>query len=156
MTDAQTKRGSKLEIDARPPRAKRESEFGTGLVYPIGLYLAHAGRIREMREAEKKSKEFADANKLPKVTGELWPQMWFNGASDHLFDIQYPKNMPPRLMNRIDRWSGKARNFGHGDGLMGRISISWKDVEDSIDEGKAILRAIDRWLDVKSLRGRWE
>jgi len=48
---------------------KRESEFGKGLTYCIGLFLAHAER------------------KIDFGTDERSAETWFNGASDHLYEI---------------------------------------------------------------------
>ena len=44
------------------------SEFGKGLTYCIGLFLAHAERSDEICS------------------------LWFNGAADHLYELEIPDN----------------------------------------------------------------
>ena len=64
------------------------SEFGKGLCYCIGLFLAHA---------EREVKTERDAG------------LWFNAASDHLIELQV-EDAPKSVRNRLKEfaWSEAA------------------------------------------------
>ncbi len=54
----------------------KESEFGKGLCYCLGLFLAHKGRITS---DVKTYKSIGDGNRAY--------SMWFYGATDHLYEF---------------------------------------------------------------------
>lgn len=58
------------------------SEFGSGFLYCIGLFLMHATLHMGPRQAET----------------------WFSGATDHLLDMQIPENLSPDIKARIELW----------------------------------------------------
>lgn len=64
------------------------SEFGTGLSYCLGLFLAHAER------------------NTPFSTNIKY-EMWFYGASDHLFELQ-TKQAPKHLRKRLKAFQNKC------------------------------------------------
>lgn len=115
-----------------------ESEFGQGLTYCIGLFLAHADR------AEQYKKDMDSA---------IWPEMWFNGASDHLFGLVAPLSNN-KLCKEISRWKEKVLHWGHG---FPQPPATKKDVYWSIEKAKEFLRRIDeKLLGVKTIKGQWE
>src|SRR5438552_18754349 len=67
-----------------------ESEFGKGLSYCLGLFLAHAERDQR-----------------------LGPELWFNGASDHLYDLQVD-SAPEELRVRLTQFRARSLDFVHG------------------------------------------
>jgi len=106
------------------------SEFGKGLTYCIGLFLAHAERAI-----------FQDDY-----------GMWFNGASDHLYELD-PSTLPKRLENRVNRFKDKCIEWRlmWGDDKPTKENFEW-----SIQEAKDLLRAIDKNNGVKTKKGGWE
>jgi len=60
----------------------KTSEFGQGLTYCLGLFLAHEWNLKEMEKT------------YSKVGLNDWVSIWFNGASDHLYDLEIPDKLP--------------------------------------------------------------
>ena len=112
-----------------------ESEFGQGLTYCIGLFLAHAERVKGYKESFSHN----------------WAGMWFNSAADHLYglDVSCIKNR--KLKKEIAGWRDKCLDFGLGD------TATEKDVFLAIQQAKDFLREIDaKILKVKTIKGSWE
>lgn len=106
----------------------KESEFGMGLCYCLGLFLAHAERKVD--------------------TGED-TSLWFNGAADHLFEMQIPLELPVRLAKRLEKFQSECLSF-----RLERASKTEKS--DAIQEAKDLLRAIDKLHGVPTIKGCWE
>lgn len=109
-------------------------EFGKGLCYCLGLFLAHAERFQEDDEFGKRA------------------DMWFNGASDHLYELQVeaaPKELQPRLQNLQD----KVLEWGHGRKMKAAKST---DVYWSIGEAKELLMLIDSAHGVPTEKAQWD
>ena len=111
---------------------KQESEFGKGLAYCLGLFLAHAERYKSTA---------VDA------------ETWFNGASDHLYEIVIPKSFSKKLRNRITVFQNKCLTWGHG---FKEPAPTAEDKEWAIGECKNLLLEIDKQLGIKPIRGTWE
>lgn len=120
---------------------KQNSEFGKGLTYCLGLFLCHSERDYLITENDK---EKMIINK---------PHMWFYGASDHLFDLQIPKTLPKVLQKRLKEFQRKC--------LIWRLPMMQEDKateEDriwAVDEAKELLRAVDRYYGIKTIKGDW-
>ena len=118
---------------------KKESEFGKGLTYCIGLFLAHAERYEDY----KKNNRF-DNN----------AEMWFNGASDHLYEIDTNCLPKGKLRKDIEDWRDKVIHFGHG---FSKPYPKEKDVFWSVEKAKEFLFLIDKkLLKLKPIKGSWE
>ena len=116
------------------------SEFGKGLTYCIGLFLAHVERFRD----ESKTA----------MSDELWPGMWFNSASDHLYELDISKVTNKKLHKELCAWQQKVLHWGHG---FQKPSATKEDVYWSIEKAKEFLRQIDaKMLNVKTIKGSWE
>ena len=110
--------------------AKKISEFGKGLTYCIGLFLAHTER------------EIYDKNY----------HIWFNGASDHLYELDLSK-VNKSLKKQLSEWRTKVIHWGHG------FSEPYPTEEDfnwSIQQAKDFLREIDTKIGIKTVQGSWE
>lgn len=114
---------------------KRTSEFGKGCVYCLGLFLAH----------EYKN---IDYNKNIELMGHLW----FNAASDHLYEMEIPKEFPYRLKKQIRDLERFALSNGHGI----KTDATKEDVLYAINEAKNILFKIDKFLGLKPIKGEYE
>ncbi len=113
------------------------SEFGRGLVYCLGLFLAHQFQWGETREILK----------------ENWAQSWFNGASDHLYELQYDKAPTQQLKDRLKTLREKGLNWGHG---FKEVLPTEKDMDWAISEAKDILLEIDKFYSVPAEKGDWD
>ncbi len=120
------------------------SDFGRGLCYNLGLFLEHAEHgflVNVMRRAESKA------------INEHIPETWFNGASDHLFDLEIPKTLPASLQKRLKRFQKKVLNWGHG---FPKKKATEKNMEWATQEAKDLLRLIDEIHGIKTKKGDWE
>jgi hypothetical protein len=115
---------------------KEESEFGKGLTYCLGLFLAHAERHR-------KEKGLIDG---------LKPSIWFNGSSDHLYDLVIPNNLPLNLQKRLADLKDKCIEWGHGF----KIEATMDELNWSLEEAKELLRLIDEHHKIKTIEATWK
>src|SRR5690348_8276229 len=88
-------------MSSRSPEVCPESEFGKGLTYCLGLFLAHAERWSKDSGAGR-------------VMGTDRPGSWFNSASDHLYELQIPEVLPESLRIRLANLQHKSLVWGHG------------------------------------------
>lgn len=127
---------------------KEQSDYGKGLCYCLGLFLAHSDRftadLETWRKMRKKSPRlFSDSSAC---------HMWMNGASDHLSELQI-QPAPQKLWRRLKMLQRKCVDWGHG---FLKKECTPKDVYWSIQEAKDLLRLIDKSHRVKVEKGRWE
>jgi hypothetical protein len=104
-----------------------ESEFGKGLCYCLGLFLAH-------HERKVFDNDFS---------------MWFNGAADHLFELEIPEKYPTEIKTRL--------TFFQDQCLGWRLRpCSAENKVWAINEAKALLLQIDILNGVNAIKGDWE
>ncbi len=122
-------------------KEKKESEFGKGLTYCLGLFLSHADRDWELRELNK-----------------INATSWFNAASDHLYELQIPSKLPRAITKRLRVLKEKCLSWGHGFGINKNPYgvADNKSVEWAIQEAKSLLREIDKYFKIKVIKGIWE
>ena len=102
------------------------SEFGKGLTYCIGLFLAHAERKDLIRGSDY--------------------SMWFNGAADHLYELQIPGEYPDALIERLSKFQETCINW----------RLNWASEEDfkwAVQEAKDLLREIDETNGIETEKG---
>lgn len=100
---------------------ENKSDFGKGLAYCLGLFLAHAG-------------------------------MWFNAASDHLFEFDADA-APEGIKSRCIKFRERV--------LILRNNLSFNaaiedDYEWATQEAKELLRLIDEAHGIKTIKGLYE
>lgn len=117
---------------------KETSEFGKGLVYCLGLFLAHAEKLNAHYDGG-----YARKN----------PYLWFNGASDHLYELMTDL-APEHLRQRCAILQARCLEWGHGV-VMGRES-TLEDAKWAIQEAKDLLREIDLHHGVPAIKGDYE
>lgn len=133
---------------------KEQSEFGIGATYCLGLFLAH----------ERDNFVWGIERLQDKKLQEIMPEkpradLWFNVASDHLYQLEIPKQLSKRDARRLQLFCDKCINWGHGFGING-----WKYGEPDLNkvkwalrEAKELLLIIDKKiLKVKTEKGQWE
>jgi hypothetical protein len=109
---------------------QKESEFGKGFTYCIGLFLAHSER---------------------RIKGDLSDWVWFNGASDHLYELEIPDNFP--LKKECKAWRDKCLEWGHGSSM----SVNKKDARQwALAQALKFLRAWDEYQLIETIKGRYE
>jgi len=129
-----------------------KSEFGKGLCYCLGMFLEHAGKLhsqlefyRTMREKHKEEGLFTESSAI---------NIWFNGASDHFYDLQW-EQAPKHLRKRCKKLMDKSLDIGHGFGEA-EMNCTVKDAHWAIKESKDLLRLIDKSNGISVERGSWE
>jgi len=116
------------------------SEFGQGLCYNLGLFLAHTGEIDFYR------KSLSDENRAY--------SMWFYAAADHLYDFEWKDAPTKHLRNRCAEFRHKILSLRLP---MGEQAVATKkDFEWATQEAKDLLRFIDKANGVEVTKGNWE
>ncbi len=111
------------------------SEFGKGYAYCLGLFLAHEWRIYEGTQQSTS------------------PDRWFNGAADHLYDLQIPYALPEDKRREIGEWRDKCIAFRL---CMDGEQCTWHDAKAATQKAKDFLREWDQFHGIASEQGRWE
>jgi hypothetical protein len=127
------------------------SEFGKGLTYCLGMFLAHGS----VHEAEYNQK-------LYEKSGIEWIEshyvaLWFNGASDHLYDIVI-EFAPVHLRERLKKFVDRCLDIGHGVYLMSdrEKELGLKDKVWAVQEAIDLLFEIDKANGVPVEKGDFE
>lgn len=110
-----------------------KSDFGKGLTYCLGLFLAHSERIY-----------YSENDKIK----ELEYRTFFYTSSDHLYDLQIesaPKSVRTKLKNFREFCFQRRLDNG-----------TRKDMQWAIQEAKDLLRLIDKANGVKTIKGGYE
>lgn len=118
-------------------KKEKTSEFGKGLGYCLGLFLAHAER---------------DVKLSVKYEALIDYSMWFNASSDHLFELVIPRALPKEVKERLKVFKTTCITWGHGFTTPAtKENYDW-----AIAEAKVLLRLIDKSYGIKVVRGDFE
>lgn len=131
---------------------KSKTQFGMGLTYNLGLFLAHEKDDYVWGQKKEELKKSTSMNE------EHMTEMWFNSSSDHLYDLEISKKFPLKLQKKIRLFQDKCLNWGHGFGIGGWKygKPNQKSVEWALEEARTILREIDKFLKIKSKKGDFQ
>lgn len=116
------------------------SEFGTGFAYPLGLFLAHADRVREDKKIYEK---IGDENR--------GADMWFYAACDHLFELEIPEKFSPERKAVIADWLRDTMSH-----RLDRNDTTWQHVETALQFAKDLLLEWDILCGIKAEKGDYE
>lgn len=105
------------------------SEFGKGFSYCLGLFLAHAERQHDD------------------------PSMWFNGAVDHLYELQIPLLMEGSRED-IEMWLEKM--YGFRNSVFGEYKVDKVDKAKALQYAKDLLLELDSKLNIECEKGDFE
>lgn len=115
------------------------SEFGDGYAYCLGLFLAHADRMNEYMDMEKRSPAY--------TTGA---SLWFYGASDHLFGLQIPEVLPDEEKAAIQSFQERCIEWRH------HHKCTWDDVAWALETAKQLLLKWDLFNGIKAEKGDYQ
>jgi hypothetical protein len=125
------------------------SDFGQGLCYSLGLFLAHAEGLQKVIDSHKRLSE-----EHPNLYGEDHAvRLWFYGAADHVFELVTDSIEEVALRYRIDRFRDKV--LGWRD-VLSASPVKVEDALWAIGEAKELLRMIDEYHGVETIKGEWE
>src|SRR5208337_1893319 len=139
----------KIQVD------ETRSEFGKGLAYCLGLFLAHADRFRSEKQVYKQLNRTAVAKELHATYSTVEAERWFSGASEHLYGLQIVK-APKVLRKRLTIFRDKCVTWGRGFESDRKKTPTKKDFEWAIREAKDLLFELDRLSDVKPTKATYE
>lgn len=123
---------------------EKESEFGRGLTYCLGLFLAHASRMQI--DVEAFTKIYPEN---PTEGEKRAAEIWFNGSSDHMYEFDTGRVKDVNLKKRLETFQKKVLHWGHG---FEKPYPTIKDVEWAVSEAKDLLLQIDKTeLGVKAI-----
>lgn len=111
------------------------SEFGKGLSYCLGLFLAHQGDYFKLKNS-------IDA------------RLWFSAASDHLYELQIPEHYPIEIKDKLKKLQETSLDFGHG--FQQKSICTDKDMDNALTEAKDLLIEIDKINGVGAEKGDYE
>ena len=111
------------------------SEFGKGLCYCLGLFLAHEENIHQYLESYKSTAY----------------SMWFYAAADHVSELRW-EDAPKGLKTRCKRFGNKVWNLR----LPLDNSATKEDFHWAVKEAKTLLRLIDKANGVQVEEGEYE
>ena len=131
------------------------SEFGKGLAYCLGLFLAHADRFRSEKQTYKQLDREAVAKELHATYTVVEAERWFRGASEHLYGLQVTA-APRVLRKRLATFRDKCVSWGRGFEPNRRSAPAKKDFEWAIQEAKDLLFELDRLSGVKPIKATYE
>jgi len=127
-----------------------ESEFGKGLVICLVKFAEHRWRWQEQKRHYEEMRQ-----KSPDLFNESGAvEMHFNGASDHLYEIEVPKEWKrKKLGKKIKELQDFGLEMGHG---FNHEKV-WEesDVTKAYDMCQEIALLIDKELGLKPLIGAW-
>lgn len=119
-----------------------KSEFGKGLTYCLGLFLAHEGRIIN------DLKVYKQIGNEERAFG-----MWFYSSADHIFELE-TENVPIGMSTRLKRFKNRVMSLRLP--MKKEEEATKEDFFWAIKEAKLLLRMIDGRLDVKTREATWE
>ena len=118
------------------------SEFGKGLVICLVKFAEHFERYEHDRETWKKMGGISSA-----------VEMWANGATDHLYEIEVPNGEDwDAIRQRVRDLQDEGLRIGHG--FTGE-DFNEGDVQSLINQTREICLLIDRKIGLSPEIGRW-
>ena len=123
---------------------EKTTDFGQGFIYCLINFAKHFDKVFATLESYGKSG----------LDKEQAYSIWINGASDHLYDLELPKNLPIPIKKMVKELKDIALDYGHGSKMMiGMSEKTYKCLRGMLDN---IALAIDKWLEVKTSKARWD
>ncbi|MHA1329991.1 MAG: hypothetical protein ACTSR2_02830 [Candidatus Hodarchaeales archaeon] len=127
---------------------KKTSEFGKGFVYNLILFAKHWWSYFRILELYQKLEK-----KHPDLFNEKEAStLWFSGASDHLYELEIPKQWKRKKIGRLAKWiKEKGLYWGHGF----KEQPTKKDFEEFFEKLEELARLIDKELGVEDIEAEW-
>lgn len=128
---------------------KETSEFGKGLVICLVKFAEHKGRWQEQKKLYEDMREKSPG--LFSISHAV--EIHFNGASDHLYEIEVP---PKWRRTKLGRRVKELQDFGLeiGHGFKGK---TWTeaDVEKAYTMCREIALLLDKRIGLSPNMGEW-
>ena len=119
--------------------SEETSEFGKGFTYCMALFIAHKERL--VFDKFYSTKEFQST---------CW-FLWFDGAVDHLRQMEIPEGLPAPLKRRLASWRKECMRMKYHPEETSRRKVNW-----AIKRAIRLLMDVDIELGVKPIKGEYE
>lgn len=130
-----------------------ESEFGKGFIYCLINFAKHFDKAYEMIEQYQKLRE-EHGFKKNTYSEEGALSLWINGASDHLYELVIPEQIPEELKKKVIKLQDTALDYGHGNKMLTDMSKDkYNELRELLNE---IALGIDNWLKVDTEKAGWD
>ncbi|MCK9370438.1 hypothetical protein M0R04_11060 [Candidatus Dojkabacteria bacterium] len=138
---------------------KKESDFGKGLVICLVKFAEHFERDDifrllngDLNEQQKViCKDVYNNDKEKYISHSI--ELWANGASDHLYQIEVPKGKEwNEIRALVKELHHKGLEIGHG---FTNKTWTYKDLSELVRLTHNIALLIDKKLGLKAERGIW-
>lgn len=143
MSDKEYRARRDLKVAKKLMGEETHSEFGSGFLQNILYFYQHFGQREEMQnlyiaqEYASGSITAEEANHRSKRVGISIQfngtdavcdliSLFMNGASDHLYDLVIPKNIPDEIREMAAELKETALDMGHGIGLTDRSQCTFE------------------------------
>jgi len=121
---------------------QKTSEFGKGFVYNLILFAKHWWYLEYMTEIYKKV-----------GLENVCVRNWFNGASDHFYELEIPKQWRGKKIGRLAKQlQDDALEWGHGF----KIKPTKEDFDKTFKKLEELARLIDKELGVESIEADYK
>ena len=115
------------------------SEFGKGFIYNLILFACHFERT------------------IIELKGKEDYGIWFNGASDHLYELEIPEQWKnTKIGKKAKELQDLALDIGHGNRMMEAGEKIEEDYSKVVELTKEIGFLIDKKLGIKPIKAQWE
>lgn len=126
----------------------KTSEFGKGFIYNLILFAKHCEGIRERTQLYEGMRK-----KYPKLFSEDEAyQIWFNGASDHFYELEIPERFINTEIGNIAQ-DLKERTLYLGHGFMRKATK--KDFDEVFKKLERLGMLIDKELGLEPIEAEW-
>jgi len=125
------------------------SEFGKGFIYNLILFSKHWWRTFENIKAYKE----VFKKETPEEEEQMAMDMWFNGASDHFYELEIPSQFKRKKIGKLAKWlQDRCLYLGHGFKEKG----TKKDFEEVFEKLEELARLIDKELGIKDIKANFK
>lgn len=127
---------------------KESSEFGKGFVYNLILFAKHMenGMTRPYKDKDETVIALIEKSRV---------SSWFNGASDHLYELEVPKKWEnTEIGEKVNELRSFAIEIGHGSRMM--EDVGQEEYLKAVKLTKEIALLIDKELGVNPIKGDFE
>jgi len=128
---------------------KKTNDFGKGFIYNLILWAKHIPYHEGLPDKWKRMNEIIGKNE--------GYSCWFNGASDHLYDLEIPKKWQKTKIGKLARQlQDLGLEIGHGNRMMDTSDKVIEDYKKVIELTKELAFEIDKKLGVKPVKASFE
>ena len=126
---------------------QKTSEFGKGFVYNLILFSKHWWRHFEWLDNYKKMRE--DGENVGLFSDEDALSLWFNGASDHFYELEIPKQWQKKKIGKLAKWiQDKGLYWRHGF----EKKPTQKDFDEMFEKIEELAMEIDKELGIEDIK----